>query len=109
MTTIPSRGEEDNASRDLSWTDGGVREPEYLRQSGDVMTDVQAAAWYRAAALEARAEGITHARFSYHPDIPHLRIVEGWLERPADEGAVRWALTVADTSERSVPAREDQP
>lgn len=69
------------------------QEPEYIRQSGDVMTDDEARDWYAEAASEARAAGITHARFSYHPDIPNLRIVEGWRVRPADEGDIRWALT----------------
>lgn len=70
-----------------------LEEPDYIRQTGEVMTPEEAHEWFQCAAAEARANGITHARFSYHPTIEHLRIVEGWKTRPVDEGEIRWALT----------------
>lgn len=74
---------------------GSVAEPIYVRQSGDVMTEEEARHWFHGVAQEAYEEGVKHARFSVHPDIPNLRIFEGWAERPPcdGEGEIRWALT----------------
>lgn len=65
-------------------------DPDYLRQSGDPMTDDQQVAWFQAAKSEAEGEGVKHLRYSVHPTIPNLRIVEGWAVRPANEGDPRW-------------------
>lgn len=65
-------------------------EPEYLRQSGDPMTEAGQTAWFQGARQEAEAEGVTHLRYSVHPYIPNLRLVEGWAERPANERVPRW-------------------
>ncbi len=73
---------------------GGVSpEPVYVRQSGDELTDEQSYQWFRDAWREAQREGCTHWRMSGHPDIPNLRLFEGWIERPDEEGDQRWALT----------------
>lgn len=68
-------------------------EPEYLRQSGDPMSDGEQVSWFQEARAEAEAEGVTHLRYSVHPEIPNLRLVEGWSTRPANEGEPRWQLT----------------
>lgn len=68
-------------------------EPDYIRQSGDVMDQDQQSAWFEEARAEAEDEGAKHLRYSVHPDIPNLRLVEGWSIRPGNEGDPRWQLT----------------
>ncbi len=70
-------------------------EPFFICQSGETMTEKEAQSWFRRTAGEARQEGARWVRFSYHPEIQHLRIVEGWHVRPDDEGDIRWSLTTS--------------
>lgn len=67
-------------------------EPEYLAQSGEPLTDAEQSAWFQRRRQEAEAEGATHLRYSVHPEIPNLRLIEGWAARPANEGEPRWQL-----------------
>jgi hypothetical protein len=100
------------ASRDLRATSGAPdgapspstpgpsdAEPFYVRQSGDVMTDEEARRWFQMVAQEARDEGATFGRYSFHVSIPNLRIVEAWKERPRDQGEIRWALSALGNAE----------
>jgi hypothetical protein len=88
---------------------GATQGPCYIRQSGDTMTDEEGFEWFQAAGAEARQKGCTFARFSYHPDIPNLRIVEGWIARPTDQGDIRWALTFGDTASRTASGEAAAP
>lgn len=69
-------------------------EPFYLRQTADLRTPDAQRVWFKTCADEAKAEGAQHARFSIHPSIPNLLLVEAWRERPRDviEGEQRWML-----------------
>jgi hypothetical protein len=67
-------------------------EPDYIRQSGDPMTEGEQVSWFQEARAEAEAEGAMHLRYSVHPEIPNLRLVEGWKDRPSNEGEPRWQL-----------------
>lgn len=66
-------------------------EPEYIRQTV-VGAIEQRMDWFEAAAREAREEGMTFFRYSYHPDNPCLLLIEGWRGRPKDQGDIRWQL-----------------
>jgi hypothetical protein len=70
-----------------------MSEPFYIRQTADLKTPDEAREWLREAIAEARSEGATFFRASYHPEIAHLHLVEGWTVQPEDQGEVRWALT----------------
>jgi hypothetical protein len=73
--------------------DGAATEPVYIRQSAEPMTDEESHRWFHGCADEAISKGVTWARYSVHPEIENLRIVEGWLKQPDDQGEIRWALT----------------
>jgi hypothetical protein len=75
-----------------------MSDPFYVRQSAEPCeTREERDAWFVAAYEEAREQGATWFRFSTHETIPHLRLVEGWKERPAngEDGEPRWALVLA--------------
>ena len=66
--------------------------PDYIAQTAEPMTQDERFEWMRARTKEATAEGMTHGRFTLHPTIPNLLLVEAWKERPADEGEPRWQM-----------------
>lgn len=68
---------------------------DFLAQNGDATTTDEQTAWFTATADEFRGQGATHFRYSRHPTIPNLCLVEGWKVRPANEGDPRWLLTSA--------------
>lgn len=70
-----------------------AEEPFFIAQSADFKEPHAQEAWMIARATEAREEGATWYRFSAHPTIPYVRLVEAWKERPKDEGAPRWQMT----------------
>jgi hypothetical protein len=70
-----------------------MSEPDFLRQLGDPMTPEEFHAWLRSASTEMRKNGATHLRVSAHPEIEHLRLLEGWKVTPKDQGEPRWQLT----------------
>ncbi|QIG74577.1 hypothetical protein EVC10_069 [Rhizobium phage RHph_Y25] len=68
-----------------------MTEPEYIRQ---VHQDPSLhRAWFEECGAEAKAEGCTFGRYSTHPDDEQLALVEGWTQRPNDQGEIRWQLT----------------
>lgn len=85
-------------------------EPFYVRQTAEQMTEDEARRWFHEAAEEACQGGAKWARYTVHPDIKHLMIVEAWRERPDDEGEPRFALThsQAGTSGANDQSREEQ-
>lgn len=69
-------------------------EPFFIRQCGDPLPDgVLPIDWFSARCEEARKEGATFARYSIHPEMENLLLIEAWKERPADQGEIRWQLT----------------
>lgn len=68
---------------------------DFLAQNADATTEEDQNLWFRAAASAFEACGAKHVRFSRHPTIPNLCLVEGWKVPPANEGEPRWALTTA--------------
>ena len=47
---------------------------------------------------EARAGGSTHIRMSVdNADNPTMALLEGWIDRPADEGEPRWQMVPRTT------------
>lgn len=65
---------------------------DFVAQSAKPMTGPEREAWLTDVKREMKHRGATHFRFSTHPDIPHLHLVEGWRSTPANEGDPRWAL-----------------
>lgn len=73
-------------------------EPDFWRQSAEPLADADARfKWFSDAALAMNEQGATFFQMSVHPDIEHLRLIEGWKEKPpgGDCGAPRWALVLA--------------
>ena len=50
-------------------------------------------AWWGKREAEARAEGCTFFRYSYDADDDSIALIEGWRERPADQGPLRFFAT----------------
>jgi hypothetical protein len=74
-------------------------EPIYVRQAAESMSIPERRAWLTEAGKEAAAKGATFCRYSMHPDIPDLVMVEGWSASVSEvmaaggQGEPRWALT----------------
>ena len=68
-------------------------EPDYVVQTAepDHMANLQA--WFEARVAEAKAEGITFARYSVDSaKQPTMALIEGWKCQPRDQGEQRWAV-----------------
>ena len=77
-----------------------MTDPDYLAQHGDFgsLDREERMAWWRSRGAEARAGGITHIRMSVdNADNPTMALLEGWIERPADEGEPRWQMVPRTT------------
>jgi hypothetical protein len=68
-------------------------EPKYIAQ---VEQDPELhLAWWRLRMSEARSEGCTWFRYTWHERNPSLALIEAWEVRPDDGGAFRWQLAAA--------------
>jgi hypothetical protein len=67
-------------------------EPEYLAQTAETSGGDERQVWIRFRADEARSRGITFFRAAYD-DKQNLLLLEGWKERPEDQGEPRWQMT----------------
>lgn len=67
-------------------------EPDFLSQTGEVLTDDERRAWFKARVDEAHKQGAVMARYSIHETIPNLALFEAWKVSPKDQGDVRWQL-----------------
>lgn len=65
-------------------------EPFYIRQS--VVVADERMAFFTACDQEARSAGALWVRYSVNQAVPDLCLVEGWTERPDDEGAPRFGV-----------------
>lgn len=63
-------------------------EPEYLAQNADGLAGEAARDWFSDRAKDAKAVGMTHCRFTVHPDHGWL-LVEGWRTMPRVDGELR--------------------
>jgi uncharacterized protein YodC (DUF2158 family) len=63
-------------------------EPIFIRETARRDMDADAD-WYRAQAKDAHALGCKWQRASVSPDLDRI-LFEGWLERPAEEGPLRF-------------------
>jgi quinol monooxygenase YgiN len=75
-----------------------MTEPTYIAQNGDLTDTKSVHAWFRERSEEARqTHGCRFFRYSEHPDIPHLVLIEGWAEAPEAwvYGEPRWQLAAA--------------
>lgn len=69
------------------------KEPEYVAQTAEEKTASEKRAWFMTRAREASAEkGCTWFRYAQHTSDPDLILIEGWVERPENEGALRWSM-----------------
>ena len=67
-------------------------EPVYLAQTAEKMDDMKRIDWWNARSREATAtKGCAFFRPSHDPD-KDLTLLEGWTERPDEEGTPRWQL-----------------
>lgn len=73
-------------------------EPDFLSQNGEDITTEQRDEWFKARTDEAKAAGATLARYSIHPDIPHLALFEAWIKPPKnfEQGEPRWQLAAME-------------
>ncbi len=67
-------------------------EPDYLEQKGDVKSMIDGESWVDAQWEEATKMGCTCMRISIHPDINNVWLVEGWNEKPKEEGPPRFRM-----------------
>ena len=70
-----------------------MSEPTYIAQNGDLTDRASLHAWFRERVAEAHErDGCDHFRYSLHPEIPNLALVEGWAGKPEgwDYGEPRW-------------------
>ena len=68
-------------------------EPGFIVQTDTVLTTAERRVWFQERAREARRQGFIWMRHSINPDVdPVLTLVEGWKERPKEQGAIRWQL-----------------
>lgn len=74
-----------------------MAEPIYIRQTGDIdITDHEACrAWFRECGIDATAAGASWFRYSVHETLP-LLLIEGWEDRPLDQGVPRWSLVAQE-------------
>lgn len=71
-----------------------MSEPKYVVQTGEALTPEESRAWIQKRVDEAKAEGCRYFRAS-HNEKPFALLVEGWEERPEDEGPQRWSFVYA--------------
>lgn len=76
-----------------------MSEPEYLAQTGEPMTWEERNAWILARRAEAKARGCTFGRISTHPDNRDLLLIEGWKERPDDQGEPRFQFQATSSGQ----------
>lgn len=73
-----------------------MTEPVYIAQTAEPehLTPEGLGAWYQRCIEEGRARGCTFGRFSVddHTNVK-MALVEGWVERPEDQGEIRWQMT----------------
>lgn len=70
-----------------------MTEPFYVRQSHEITTET-AREWLDNCCEEARQEGANFLRVTFdNANDPKAGIVEGWKEKPDDQGEPRWAYT----------------
>ena len=62
--------------------------PIFVRQTTEPETPREREAWMRAQVADAKEAGATWFRFSNDPKNTRKIMVEGWKERPKDEGPV---------------------
>jgi hypothetical protein len=62
-------------------------------------------AWFAAQAEQGKVQGCTFGRFSVNDDDEQLALVEGWTERPDDQGEIRWHLTKSESKEHGTADR----
>ena len=68
-----------------------MTEPGYIRQTAHSKDFY---VWFVVCRREAEADGFTWFRFSINDTYnPTMALVEGWKEKPDDEGPIRWQLT----------------
>jgi len=68
-------------------------EPFFVAQTVEPMTSEQRVAWREAQAKAAGEAGATFCRAARHPQHTNVLLLEGWVERPEDQGAPRFQLT----------------
>lgn len=75
-----------------------AKEPDYIAQTGEPMTQSEGQDWLRARAQEAHSSvGATFFRCSLNTKFdPPLWLVEGWKVQPRDQGPMRWQLAASE-------------
>lgn len=73
-------------------------EPVYVAQTDEIGEALDAMTWWQLRAKEAfETHGATFFRYSvWSESMPNLILIEGWVERPDDQGELRWAVKRAD-------------
>ena len=69
-----------------------MSEPEFIAQTAEPMAKDEIQVWITAQVEAGRAQGATFFRAATHPDITGLFLVEGWNERPNDQGEPRFQM-----------------
>lgn len=73
-----------------------MSEPEYIAQTAEPDNIADLRSWFDNRSEEAKAEGITFARYSVDDnEKPTLALIEGWKTPPKDQGPIRWQMMAA--------------
>lgn len=80
-------------------------EPTFIRRhdAAHTLTPAELREWFRTQALAGSSEGVGFARYSVSHD-GRLALMEGWLEQPGTQGAVRWHAPATPPGDTSPPA-----
>lgn len=65
-------------------------EPVFIVESDGLESAVDRRNWLEAQLVIGREKGATFFRASTHPDKPALCLIEGWSQRPDDQGDLRF-------------------
>lgn len=47
--------------------------------------------WFESCSREAKVDGCTFGRFTVHPNNERMALVEGWIDKPDNQGEPRFA------------------
>ncbi|MBR1150117.1 hypothetical protein [Bradyrhizobium sp. JYMT SZCCT0428] len=67
-----------------------MSEPVFIRQKTGLVTSDERRRWLECCVDEAHEAGATFLRCSHHPEQPDTLLLEGWQDRPDDQGEPRF-------------------
>ena len=74
-------------------------EPDIITQTAECLDVDSKREWIERQCAYGRKHGVVLGRVTLHDKIPDLLLYEGWTERPEEQGAPRFQLTLKDSKE----------